>query len=81
MLEGSLDAVPNPLRATRWFVDGWMGWQWPLNEPAYRLEAGLGTRVFGSDELYARGYFGNVLSGLDDVQAGIQLGYRLRIGD
>jgi tetratricopeptide (TPR) repeat protein len=76
---GDLAAVPNPALGLRYFVDAWAGWQWPLDQPAYRVEAGLGARLFGPDELHLRGYFGNVLGGLEDVQAGLTLGYRWRL--
>lgn len=79
LAQGDLTVVPDPDRALRYFVDVWGGWQWPSNEPAYQVEAGLGQRLFGPDELYVRGFFGNVLTGLEGVQAGLQVGYRVRL--
>lgn len=77
--QGAMDLVPTPRRRLRYLVDVWGGWQWPRNAPAFRVEAGVGHRLFGPDEISARGFVGNVVGGQDGVQAGVQLEYRLRL--
>ncbi len=63
----------------RFALELWGGWQWPLDVPAYRAEGAVGIPVFGGDELSVGGFFGNVVGGLEDVQAGAEARYRLRL--
>ncbi|MEO1229349.1 MAG: tetratricopeptide repeat protein [Myxococcota bacterium] len=75
---GDLSQVPTPLRALRYRVDGWIGWQWPRDGLAYQVEAAIGHRILGPDELSVGAVVGNVVGGLDEAQAEVRVGYRLR---
>lgn len=65
-----------------WILDAVIGRQWPENKMTYSLSAGIGTQVFGDDELaFTFGYQSAPKSQLDSQSGGtIGVSYSARFG-
>ncbi len=71
---------PN-VASPRYMLSGWLGSDLANNQPSARLEAGLGMRLFGSDELSFLAYYSRATSPLrPDRDFGLRLGYRYFLG-
>ncbi len=71
---------PN-VASPRYMLSGWFGSDLANNQPSGRLEAGLGIRLFGSDELSFLAYYSRATSPLrPDRDFGLRLGYHYFLG-
>ncbi len=65
----------------RYRLDGWVGPVWPENRLGYALEASLGTRLLGSDELSLGVAYSDVLNVVaGQANARLQVQYRYFFG-
>lgn len=62
-----------------WFLEGWLGGQWPIEGVAYRAEAGWATPLLGPDRLSLSAGVGNVVSGVDGERVDLSVGYQLEL--
>lgn len=62
----------------RYFASAWIGHTWPAAKPAINLEAGVGIRILGNDELSLKSHYnqsGDVVGRNDDTGGSIQYCY------
>jgi polysaccharide biosynthesis protein PelB len=65
----------------RYFIDAWVGQSFPVNDLAYRINAGFGTRILGSDELSLGLFADETKNKIEDQNSwGINLLYRNYLG-
>ena len=66
----------------RYQLDGWIGWEWPADQPAFGFSAAAGGRVLGSDELSLSYYYNSSTLNIGSGQSsqGLWLRYRYFFG-
>jgi predicted Zn-dependent protease len=64
-------------RRTQGVVDGWVGRQWPANEFAYSLRAGVSVPVTDAGQVRLEGFYTNVQGGVStQANRGVSIWYR-----
>lgn len=70
-------APEGALRRAQGLVDGWVGRQWPANELAYSLRAGVSVPVTGAGQVRLEGFYTNVQGGVStQANRGVSIWYR-----
>lgn len=74
---GSAPEAPGAPRRVQGVVDGWVGRQWPANELAYSLRAGVTLPVRSAGQFRLEGFYTNVQGGVStQANRGVSLLYR-----
>ncbi len=64
-----------------WLVDALAGWQWTEQQVGYAINAGVGTRLLGDDELaFTLGYQSAPRNGDGEPGGTLSLTYSTRFG-
>ncbi len=67
------------MMAPNYIADAWAGWLWPSQRFAYNLRLGVGTSLFGRDELSLSAFYANSQGGIPgQAWQGLTLRYNRR---
>ncbi len=71
--------LPTTMMAPSYIADVWAGWLWPSQRFAYNLRLGVGTSLFGRDELSLNAFYANSQGGIPgQAWQGLALRYNRR---
>ncbi|MBI2779155.1 MAG: tetratricopeptide repeat protein [Gammaproteobacteria bacterium] len=71
--------LPATITAPSYIADAWAGWLWPAQRFAYNLRLGVGTSLFGRDELSLGAFYANSQGGIPgQAWQGLTLRYNRR---